>query len=488
MLILGLLLPVLLGLTISWLIVADIPISERLALGSALGFGFLTLAMFFLNEVGINFSLFNTTIFVSSIIGLSVVFLRRRKWLGLLSSVSVNPFPRMKVIVSSLSLFEKILIGLVIFFILSNLAIAVHWPVWWSDSLTCYDLRAKLLYEAQSFRGAISILRDRVLRENYGFYVFERPPMTSLAHTWLYLCGWANPKIFYSLLFLSLAVIFYHSLRDYVRRYHALLFSLILVTTPYIYVHATNSYTNFTFAFYFSVGGFYLYRWVSKQKRGFLVLAGVFMALAAWTRKESTIFFLGYLVILSFSSISRRRFFAPLVFALLYFSIAPLWDVYGRVVFHFERVGSPGAISGIPSILATAGRLFDPLRWKDVLIFFWNDILAWVRIVFYMLIFTTLLYVDRVRKHLFLFLMVVADIILFLLGTYLTTPVRGFAGSLGSARRLFLMFLPIFWYFIALITAEPRFSNSKTEPSLPSVRVDSGPAPAESQNKSGSNK
>jgi len=227
---------------------------------------------------------------------------------------------------------------------------------------------------------------------------------------------------------------------------------------------------------------------VSKQKRGFLVLAGVFMALAAWTRKESTIFFLGYLVILSFFSISHRRFFAPLVFALLYFSIAPLWDVYGRVVFHFERVGSPGAISGIPSILATAGRLFDPLRWKDVLIFFWNDILAWVRIVFYMLIFTTLLYIDRVRKHLFLFLIVVADIVLFLTGTYLTTPVRGFAGSLGSARRLFLMFLPMFWYFIALITAEPRFSNSNTEPSLPSVRVDSGPAPAESQNKSGSNK
>ena len=464
MLILGLLLPVLLGLTISWLIVPDVPISERLGLGYALGFGFLTLAMFFLNVLGINFSLFNTTILVCGIIALSLVFLRRKNGRRWLLSMRVSPFPRMKGIVRSLSVFEKILIGLVVFFILSNLMIAVYWPVWWSDSLTCFDLRAKLFHEAQSFPGAMAMLRDRALKENFGFYVFEKPPMTSLVHTWLYLCGWASPKVFYPLLFLSLAVIFYHSLRGYVRRYHALLFTLILVTTPYIYIHATNSYINFPFAFYFSVAAFYLYRWLSTQKKGFLVLAGVLLGLTSWIRQESSIFFLGYLIILSFFSIYRRRFFAPLIFCLLYFSIMPLWELYGKIVFHFQDVGGPGGISGIPSILATAGRLFDPLRWKDVLIFFWNDILAWVRIVFYMLIFTTLLYIDRVRKHLFLFLIVVVDIVLFLTGTYLTTPVRGFAGSLGSARRLFLMFLPIFWYFIALITAEPRFSNSNTEP------------------------
>jgi len=464
MLILGLLLPVSLGLTISWLIVPDVPIFERLGLGYALGFGFLTLAMFFLNVLGAKFSLFNTTILVSGIIGLSLVFLRIKNGPGWLLSMRLSPLPRMKGIVRSLSVFEKILIGLVVFFILSNLMIAVYWPVWWSDSLTCFDLRAKLFHEAQSFPGAMAMLRDRVLKENFSFYVFEKPPMTSLVHTWLYLCGWTNPKVFYPLLLLSLALVFYHSLRDYVYRYHALLFTLILVTTPYVYFHATNSYTNFTFAFYFSVAAFYLYRWMSTQKGGFLALAGVFLGLSSWIRKETTIFFLGYLIILVFFSISHRRFFAPLLFCLLYFSITPLWDFYARTVLHFQRVGGPGGISGIPAILTVTGRLFDFLRWKDVLIFFWNDILAWVRIVFIMLIFTTLLYTDRVRRHLFLFLIVFLDIVLFLTGTYITTLTTGYARTPGSARRLLLMFLPLIWYFVALITAEPRFSNSNTRP------------------------
>jgi len=60
--------------------------------------------------------------------------------------------------------------------------------------------------------------------------------------------------------------------------------------------------------------------------------------------------------------------------------------------------------------------------------------------------------------------MVVSDIVLFLTGTYLLTLRDGFAGSLGSARRLLLMLLPLIWYFVALITAEPRFSNSRSEP------------------------
>jgi len=207
-----------------------------------------------------------------------------------------------------------------------------------------------------------------------------------------------------------------------------------------------------------------------------LFLAGVLLGLSSWVRKESTIFFLGYLVVLLAFSIYRRRFFAPLVFALLYISIASLWDVYGRFVFRFERVGSPGAMSGIPAILAMSSSLFDFLRWRDVLIYFWKDVLAWVRIVFCMLIFTALLYIDRIRRHLFLFFIVVLDIVLFLTGTYLTTMREGFGGSLGSARRLFLMFLPLIWYFVALITAEPRFSHSNAEPSIWSRAVGSSGA------------
>ena len=399
-LIVGLLLPVLFGLAISWLIISGISFSERLGLAYALGFGFLTLVMFFLNVLGTKFSLINTILVVSAITGLLLLLLRRINGRGGLLRTKMSPILRLRETLCSLSVFEKILVGLIVFFILSNLVIAVYWPVWWSDSLTCYDLRAKFFGEAQSFGGAMALLKDRALRESYSFYVFERPPMTSLTHTWLYLSGWSNPKVFYSLLLVSLSLIFYHSLRVYARRYHALLFTLILVTTPYVYIHATNSYTNFAFAFYFSVAAFYLYRYTSTGKWGFLCLAGLMLGLSSWVRQESSIFFLGYLAILLTFSIHRKRFFAPVVFALLYLSIASLWGTYVRFAFDFGSTDPLGAMSRVQGILDMGSSLLDFSRWRAVLVYFWNDVLAWVRVVFWVLILAVFLYADRIRKHL----------------------------------------------------------------------------------------
>ncbi len=461
MLIVGLLLPVVLGLTLCWLVIPDAAIPECFALAYSLGFGFLTLAMFFLNILGFKFSLVNTTIFVSAIIGVLLVFTGKRNWLRLRSAMKVNPFTRTKQFMGSLSAFEKILVGLLTFFLLSHLVIAVYWPVFWSDSLTGYDLRAKLFFETQSFPEALAEILDRIVNVGYGFAIFQDSPMTSLVHTWLYLCGWASPKIFYPLLFISLVALFYHLLRDYVPRYHALLFTLVLVTTPYIYMYSTNSYPHFAFALYFSVGTFYLYGWIRRQKRSFLLLAGIFLGLSAWVRQASGIFFMGYLVIVLYVGVSRRRFFAPLIFSVLYFSIARWWGIYLQRFLHLYSMGTLGSISQLPVFLPMITRFFNFALWKEVLAFFWKYVLLSCRPIFYLLILSTPLYVERVWKHRFLFLMVLSNLILFLLGIYITILINEDLHQ-ASARRLFLTFLPIIWYFIALITAQLQFSNGKS--------------------------
>jgi len=450
----------LLGLTICWLIIPGVGIPVRLALAYSLGFGFLTLAMFCLNVFGFKFSLVNTTILVSGVIGILLVSRRKRNWSGLLSALKANPFAKIKEFMTSLSAFEKILMGLLIFFLLSNLVIAAYWPVFLSDSLTLYDLRAKLLFEEQSFPGAVAKLRHQLVNMNMIRHVFAHAPMTSLVHTWLYLCGWTSPKVFYPLLFICLAALSYHLLSDHVPRYHALLFTLALVTTPYIYVYATRSYPHFTVTFYFSIGTFYLYRWVWVQKRSFLLLAGIFLGLSSWVRQVSGLFFLGYLVILLYVGVSRRRFLAPFFFCALCFSIASLWNIYCQNVFHFRGGITPPVSQGFV-FLPVIGRFFNFLRWKEVLTFFWKDILVGFGVVYYLLILTIFLYINRMWKHRFLFLIVLSNLVLFLVGVYITALTSGRPGPVSSAQRLSIMFLPIIWYFIALITAEPIYLKDK---------------------------
>lgn len=66
-----------------------------------------------------------------------------------------------------------------------------------------------------------------------------------------------------------------------------------------------------------------------------------------------------------------------------------------------------------------------------------------------------LLYLDRLCRHLFLFFLVLFNLIMFVLSTYwvmLTWPSWRGAGT--SAQRFFLMFIPIVWYLIACLTAK----------------------------------
>lgn len=436
-------------------------IPVRLALAYSLGFGFLTLAMFFLNVIGLKFSLLNTIVFVLLIIGVLLVFLKKRKWLELFSTLKVNPLVRIRQFITSLSLFEKVLVGLLIFFLFSHFVITIYWPVFRSDSLTLYDLRAKLLFTEQSFPGAMARFEEQLVNINWTRSVFSHAPMTSLVHTWLYLCGWASPKIFYALLFLSLAILFYHFLGDHVPRYHALLFTLVMITIPFSYVYASSSYPHFAFTFYFSTGTFYLYRWIRLQKIGLLLLAGIFLGLSAWVRQVTGVFFLGYLLIALYFGFSRRRFLAPFLFAACYFAIASLWDVYSKNVLYFTGGIAPPISEGL-SYLLTIGRFLNPTKWKNVLNWLWNVALMGFRVIHYLLLLTIILYINRVWKHRFLFLIVLSNLVLFLVAIYIASLGREEWSHISSIQRLYIMFLPIIWYFIALITAEPDYIKKAT--------------------------
>ncbi|MBA7489552.1 hypothetical protein ES702_00086 [subsurface metagenome] len=461
MLILGLLFPALFGFIISLLIVSDIPIFERISIAYGLGFGLLTLAMFFLDVAGIKFSLINTVILISALMIVSLIYLLLRHKISYPSLRKLNVFKKIKQTISSLSIFEGIIIGLLTFFLLSNIAISIYWPVWESDALSMFDFRARVFANTKSISEAA-----RTITIISPGYFLDYPPLTSLVSTWLYLCSWTNPKIFYPLLLISLAIISYYSLRDYSLRYHALLFTLIIVTNPGIYFYAASSYINLPFAFYFAAGIMYLYRWMSTRKRGFLSLAGVFFALFAWTRHESIPFFLGSLVVLIIFAISRRRLFAPILFALLYFSVQPLWRIYLAHLFHSQYtaintvIASVASSSSIPEVSGTFGLFklfFDFAQWREVLAWMQVWIVSNHRETLYSLILLTLLCIDRIRKHLFLFLLLYLNLILFTLASYIVLMTwELWKGAGASAKRFFIIFPPIIFYFMALLTAKTK--------------------------------
>jgi len=101
------------------------------------------------------------------------------------------------------------------------------------------------------------------------------------------------------------------------------------------------------------------------------------------------------------------------------------------------------------------GQLFDFVRWKQVLQYLQENVLMSYRVIAYLFVATIGLYANRIGKYRFLLLLILSSIILFVVGVYVFSLRTFYWKTLGgSAERLFMMFVPIIWYFIALMTAE----------------------------------
>ncbi len=450
MLVLGLVFPIAFGFVMSCVITPGITIPERIALAFGLGYGLLTLVMFLLNALGFQFSLINTSLLLSGILIPSLLYLKLKKWPVLSLLRKRAPERKKNETYKRLSIFEMAVILLLVFFVISHVIIALYWPVHSWDSLSTYDLRARVFAETQSIPEAADRIRDNLFVPGYIVGVFAYPPMTSLVHAWLYLSGWESPKIFYPLLLISLIIIFYFSLRDYAPRYHSLLFTLMLISVPFFYEQSSLALLNFPFAFYFGVGTIYLYRWMVDQKKGFLVLSGLLLGLSSWVRRESLVFFLGYLIVLTIYSISRRRFLAPFVFAALYFAIEFLWGTYTQNVL---QIRSATAIPILLGVLRRWPEAFDLTRWKEIGPFLFSR-LGSFRILFFLPIVAILIYADKIREHRYLFLLVLSNLVIFVGGSYFFIVIRGWTTFSDSPMRLFMMFLPVICYFVAVVTSD----------------------------------
>jgi len=261
-----------------------------------------------------------------------------------------------------------------------------------------------------------------------------------------------------------LAIIFYYSVRDFAPRYHSLFFTLIVAITPQIYSFATRAYPHLPITFYFTVSILFLYRWMATQKKGFLFLAGIFLALSSWVRQQSDPFFLGCLAVLLVFSLMRRRLLAPLLFTVLYFSIEPLWTLYtaNALLPDSSGVFFPPLVSNVLSVVRDTRKFLDPSHWNFTMGF----LRAWIgvpyQIALYGLFIIFLLHLDRLRRHLFLFFLVLVNLITFGVSSYwLTLSWRSWKLAGTSAQRFFIMFIPIVWYLIACLTARAEVGSSE---------------------------
>ena len=419
------------GLPLVLLILPKQNTFSALGLSFPLGIGIFTLLMFVSNLLGLRFSLLNESLLLL-VFSILLVLLRRRE----LKELFGNRFRTLKG--TKLSLVEKVMLGGLLFLVITSFVNTLYWPVHIWDSVVLYD-----------FRGHVFAMTGFMKEAFIYDYYYSYPLLTSLAHTIIYIAGGKYPQFLHSLYYLSLGLAFYGFLREFVSRKIGLFATLLLLVAQPLFYHSLLSLTNLPFSVYLSLGAICVFLWDKKKKVGYLILSALLVGLSSWTRSVEPFWLAIFLAVVAVS-IYRKKVWNIVTYSALFFPLSRIWKVFQATVAG-KQVLTAGAGDGYAKILPA---LLDFSRWAKIMEFLYKHVITPWGATFAVFILATIsLFIFKEQKKLFLiFFMTFLLLGVLVGGTFVFSLYVDNWYAIGDAtERLSMFFYPLLIYCITLI-------------------------------------
>jgi len=198
-----------------------------------------------------------------------------------------------------------------------------YWPLTDWDALALYDFRAKVIASTGNLSQGVEL-----------GYFFHYPPHTSLLHTFNYILGLQEVKIWYSLLYATFLMVFYSLLRKEHSLKLSLFGTLILAISPRIFSHAKIAYTNLPYTIYLSLGYLYLYFWLKKGVIQDVIIGALLIAFSTWIRLSEPFWIVSVLIL--FIGAFRYKKQIPILILLvgIIFSMIWPWDKFVSIQYN----------------------------------------------------------------------------------------------------------------------------------------------------------
>lgn len=266
---------------------------EHYALSFIIGSGITTFIWFLFYLLGNNLTV--PTLFISSLVSANIGFFLFQNFDNTCIGSRVNGF-------------NKILARIVFVLLGLSILVSVYSPIVSWDSLTLYDFRGTVIANSHSLVDIESTT-----------YLLSYPLMTSLIHAAVYMLGGNNPQLFYSLLLTSLIGIIYGRMYIWTNSRYSVLTALLVVSNPFIWQHATISYTNLPYAVFMLAGLCYA--------PTSLFLSGILIGLSTWVRVSEPFWILGLLFLLYYG-IRQKKIFVASISVTIAYLIKYTWSSY----------------------------------------------------------------------------------------------------------------------------------------------------------------
>ena len=253
---------------------------ERITLSIPLGFGIISFVLFMVYSLPfplelqkIIFTIF--LIFMTISIGKFIYFKRKECISCMTTHLKFKQFLRDGSI-------KYWIILLILFFV--SLFFSIYFPTITPDGFV-YDYIGKILASSKDMSSYYNEARP------------FRTPIAPLLHSYFYSFNIIYPKIIYPLFYLSIILFTYFKIKERIGgdKHYAMIFSLILATTPVFWWRSYLTLDNLIAACYFYFGVIYWYETLEGDRDDInkkYLLSGLCFSFAIWSRAEFFFFFI----------------------------------------------------------------------------------------------------------------------------------------------------------------------------------------------------
>lgn len=314
---------------------------------------------------------------------------------------------------------------------------SMYWPVAAYDSVTGYDLMAKVIAEEGRFVN--SLFENGKPIEGSKLRLVQAPLMPVL-FSFAHLLG-ISSKTIMSLLFLGFVLFFYFILKKLVDRNIAIVILFFIIITPDFYAFTSISNLNIPAAFFFSIGTGFLLIYLKKSQvyPEFFIYGIIGIILSSLCRTEMIIFIFVWMFYFLISKKEEKFLHTGYLIAALIPSL--LWMRFINVVYD------------IPSMIRTE-IFFDVDRIHKIIgtttsMVFNTDLYGITFYIFILVVFISLFN----KNHNIVFLLLIIVMWVVHLGIYYQIDNNAFDNLRGmlnaSFKRGVFTFIPIIWMYIA---------------------------------------
>ena len=442
MILLGLLLSFILGLTVLLAISSKFRLLEYIFLSFPIGIGFQTFLMMLLDWFNLGISRMGITSFSFLLIAALGILAYKKirndssfaQRLDLKSWVLPKP-----------NLVWILFIGLIVWFEWMNFYKTVYLPTFDTDSIRGFDFLARAMSIEGTLKG-VSLITN----PNYPFQgdagLSSYAPFAQFAYTYAYLFGAISSKIINALLFLNFLGIFYAMLTRITTHTAAAFFTFMMMITPEMLAFSALSGINVLHTVYAASGLLYTVLWFQKKDQSLLILAAILLSLNCFTRNEGIVFSGIAFLLVCFKLFKKEISWKSV---LLFFGIAFFGFIYWNLFLKANQIHSGSSLIILKPFwdAEKASTIF-----REVKLLFLNTQYYGISILLFgLLILVNLWNIIKKGDQLPLLFATLGVILLYSLLIYQINYVFDRIENvlMFSYKRFIFSFIPLFWFYIA---------------------------------------